>query len=189
MEESVGREGKESKTEREMEESVTRCEVEESVTNHRGSGSLLADIFEFFPGRRQDIRTYSPLTLAYIGDAVYDLIVRTVVVKEANRPVHELHRITVRYVSAPAQSKIVRELMGDLTEEELEVYRRGRNAKPHTMAKNASAADYKKATGFEAVIGYLYLKDRMERVLELVRKGIAVQDGGEEWRWHTKNTR
>ncbi|MCH5339168.1 MAG: ribonuclease III [Acetatifactor sp.] len=136
--------------------------------------SLLADILKFFPGKRQDVRAYSPLTLAYIGDAVYDLIIRTVVVERANRPANELHHITVGYVSAGAQAKIVEALMEELTEEEQSVYRRGRNSKPHTMAKNASAGDYLRATGFEAVLGYLYLSDRMDRVLELIKKGIEL---------------
>ena len=135
---------------------------------------LRAEILEAFPGKRQDIRTYSPLALAYIGDAVYDLIIRTVVVERANRPVNELHRTVVKYVSANAQSRIVQALMEDFTEEEEAVYRRGKNSKPHTTAKNASVADYLRATGFEAVIGYLYLMDRMDRALELVRKGLEL---------------
>lgn len=135
---------------------------------------LRAEILAAFPGKRQDIRTYSPLALAYIGDAVYDLIIRTVVVERANRPVNELHRIVVKYVSANAQSRIVQALTERFTEEEQAVYRRGKNSKPHTTAKNASVADYLKATGFEAVIGYLYLTDRMERALELVRKGLEL---------------
>jgi len=134
--------------------------------------SFLQLIQTTFPGKKQDIRTYSPLTLAYVGDGVYDLIIRTVVVERANRPDNELHRITVKYVSANAQSKIVQALMDDLTEEEQSVYRRGKNSKPHTTAKNASVADYMKATGFEAVIGYLYLTDQMPRILELVKLGI-----------------
>lgn len=133
---------------------------------------LRAEILEAFHGKRQDIRTYSPLALAYIGDAVYDLIIRTVVVERANRPVNELHRTVVKYVSANAQSRIAQALMASFTEEEQAIYRRGKNSKPHTTAKNASVADYLKATGFEAVIGYLYLTDRMDRALELVRKGL-----------------
>ena len=128
--------------------------------------SLLSAILEAFPGKKQDIRTYSPLTLAYIGDAVYDLIIRTVVV--------------VKYVSASAQAKIVRALMDDFTEEEQAVYRRGRNSKPHTTAKNASIAEYMQATGFEAVLGWLYLTDKTERVLELVKKGAAFIEGKED---------
>lgn len=141
-------------------------------------GSLLSDIRSVFPGKKQNVRTYSPLTLAYIGDAVYDLIIRTMVVERANRPANELHRITVRYVSAEAQSRIVETLIDSFTEEELSVYRRGRNSKPHTMSKNASPADYLKATGFEAVLGYLYLQDKMERVLELVKKGTKSLEEG-----------
>ena len=136
--------------------------------------SLLAAIRETFPGKQQDIRTYSPLTLAYIGDAIYDLIIRTVVVERANRPANDLHRITVRYVSATAQSRIVEALMDRLTEEEQSVYRRGRNSKPHTTAKNATTADYMKATGFEAVLGFLYLNGEMKRALELVKEGIGL---------------
>lgn len=143
--------------------------MEESLN----SLSILEKIRETFPGKTQDIRTYSPLTLAYIGDAVYDLIIRTVVVERANRPANDLHRMTIRYVSANAQSKMVDVLLECFTEEELAVYRRGKNSKPHTTAKNASVADYLKATGFEAVLGYLYLKDDTSRILELVKEGIA----------------
>lgn len=134
--------------------------------------SLLKDILETFHGEQKDIRTYSPLTLAYMGDAVYDLIIRTVVVEKANRPANQLHHITIGYVSATAQSRIARALEDSFTEEEQAIYHRGKNAKPHTTAKNASGADYMRATGLEAVIGYLYLTDRMDRGLELVEKGI-----------------
>lgn len=146
----------------------------ENLAENRGKDSLLLQIMGTFPGKRPDVRTYSPLALAYIGDAVYDLIIRTVVVERANRPSQELHRITVKYVSAGAQARMAQALADSLTEEEAAVYRRGRNSKPHTMAKNASAADYLKATGFEAVIGYLYLADRMDRILELVSMGIRL---------------
>ncbi len=134
--------------------------------------TLREQIQRSFPGKQQDIRTYSPLTLAYIGDAIYDLIVRTVVVSRANRPANELHRTTVRYVSAGAQAKIADALWESFTEEEQSVFRRGRNAKPHTTAKNATTQDYLKATGLEAVLGYLYLTDDMERALELVKNGL-----------------
>lgn len=138
--------------------------------------SLLKDILRTFPGKKQDIRGYSPLTLAYIGDAVYDLIIRTMVVEQANRPARELHRITVKYVKAEAQSRIVQVLAEGFTQEEMDVYRRGKNAKPATKAKNAELSDYLKATGFEALLGYLYLTDDMPRVLELVEKGVRLID-------------
>lgn len=138
------------------------------------ANSLRQAIAGAFPGKRQDIRSYSALTLAYIGDVVYDLVIRTVVVGKGNRPVNDLHRITVKYVSATAQAKMVQALSGSLTEEEKSIFQRGKNAKPHTTAKNASVSDYLKATGFEAVIGYLYLTDNMGRVLELVKEGITL---------------
>ncbi len=136
--------------------------------------SLRKEIAAIFPGRHQDIRSYSALSLAYIGDVVYDLIIRTVVVAKGNRPVNDLHRITVKYVSATAQAKMVKALSEILTEEEKAIFQRGKNSKPHTTAKNARVSDYLKATGFEAVIGYLYLTDNMGRALELVKKGIAL---------------
>lgn len=151
----------------------------ESVGESRNPNGFLASVQATFPGKQQDIRGYSPLTLAYIGDAVYDLIIRTVVVERANRPANRLHHITVGYVSAGAQAKIVEALMDCLSEEELAVFRRGRNSKPHTTAKNASTADYMKATGFEAVLGYLYLTGRMERALALVKEGIAAAKIGD----------
>ena len=162
-----------------MEESLRMTEAadvnqqEESAGASRNPNGFLAAVQETFPGKPQDIRGYSPLTLAYIGDAVYDLIIRSVVVERANRPANTLHHITVKYVSAAAQAKIAEALMDCLSEEELAVYRRGRNSKPHTTAKNASVAEYMKATGFEAVLGYLYLNGNMERALKLVKEGIA----------------
>lgn len=161
-----------------MEESlVRRTDVVERTVNAAGEqknqDSLSERIQEAFPGKRQMLESYSPLTLAYIGDAIYDLVIRTVVVGRANRPANILHHITVKYVSAGAQARIVTALQERFTKEEQEVYRRGKNAKPHTTAKNASPGDYRKATGFEAVLGWLYLKNEMERVLELVREGIS----------------
>ncbi len=131
-------------------------------------------ILSEFKGNRQDIRTFSPLTLAYIGDAVYELIVRTAVVEKGNRPAGRLHNMSTSYVNAKAQARIAESLEDRLTDAEQAVYRRGRNSRPHTMAKNADAADYLKATGFEAVLGYLYLEGRTDRVLELVREGISL---------------
>ncbi len=133
---------------------------------------VLTLIKESFGLKEVDIRTYSPLTLAYIGDAVYDLIFRSVVVQRGNAPANKLHHQTIRYVKAPAQALLVEKIMEELTPEELAVYKRGKNAKPYTMAKNATMAEYKKATGLEALVGYLYLTDQMERVLELVQSGL-----------------
>ena len=136
--------------------------------------NLLGQIKECFACKEQDVRAYSPLTLAYIGDAVYDLVIRTVVVERANRSANDLHKKTTKYVKAEAQAKIILALLPELTEEEEAVYKRGRNAKAYTTAKNASVGDYRKATGFEALVGYLYLTNQVDRVLYLVKLGIEM---------------
>ena len=134
--------------------------------------SLLERIKQEFALKEVDIRTYSPLTLAYIGDGIYDLIVRTVVVERGNESANRLHRKTIGYVNAKTQAQMMEALLPDLTEEEVTVFKRGRNAKSYTSAKNASIADYRKATGFEALLGYLYLHDKEDRILELVKAGL-----------------
>ena len=131
-----------------------------------------AFIRERFNIKKQDIRTYSPLTLAYIGDGVFDLIIRTVVVDKGNTSPNELHRHTSSIVKSHTQALMAEALMEELTEEEHDVYRRGRNAKSFTTAKNATVADYRKATGFEALMGYLYLEDRFDRAVYLSRRAL-----------------
>ena len=121
----------------------------------------------------KDIRTYSPLTLAYIGDAIFDVIVRSILVNKGNTAVNKLHQRASSVVKASTQAKMAAALMDDFTEEESDWYRRGRNSKPHTKAKNATTMDYLEATGFEAVMGYLYLTGNMDRICELVNKGIG----------------
>ncbi|MBR6281313.1 MAG: ribonuclease III [Lachnospiraceae bacterium] len=120
----------------------------------------------------KDIRTYSPLTLAYIGDGVFDLIIRSVVVGKGNTSPNKLHQFTSQIVKATTQSAMIDSLEDILSEEEMDVYRRGRNAKSHSVAKNASVGDYRKATGFEALIGYLYLRNQIERIVELILVAI-----------------
>ena len=136
--------------------------------------SLLGQIKQVFECKEQDVRAYSPLTLAYIGDAIYDSIIRRVVVERGNRAANDLHKRTTRYVKAEAQAKMIVALQEELTEEEEAVYKRGRNAKSYTSAKNASIGDYRKATGFEALMGFLYLTDQMDRMLYLVKRGIEL---------------
>ena len=109
-----------------------------------------------------DVRSYSPLVLAYIGDCVYDLIIKSMVISDGNKQVHKLHEQTSRYVQASAQSKMMRAMQPCLTEEEHAVYRRGRNAKSVSPAKNQSITDYRRATGFEALLGFLYLRKEYE---------------------------
>ena len=119
-----------------------------------------------------DIRTVNPLTLAYIGDGVYELVVRSVMVARTNTRAGLLHRQTSQYVKAEAQSRMMDLLLPVLTVEEESFYRRGRNAKSPTMAKNASVGAYRRATGFEALMGYLYLTDQMERIVELTKTAL-----------------
>ena len=133
----------------------------------------LIQLKELFHLEDQDLRSYSPLTLAYIGDGVYELIIRTILVKKGNCPVNRLHKKASSLVKAGAQSAIMEVIEEELTPEELSVYRRGRNAHSPTMAKHATMADYRRATGFEALMGYLYLKDDYTRILTLVRMGIG----------------
>jgi ribonuclease-3 family protein len=132
-----------------------------------------AYIKEQFQIRDIDIRTYSPLTLAYIGDGIFDLVIRTIVVGKGNTKASQLHQHTSHIVKAHTQAQMAEALEDDMTEEEADIYRRGRNAKSPTRAKNASMSDYRKATGFEALMGYLYLTDRFPRIVELT--GIAVE--------------
>lgn len=116
--------------------------------------------------------TYSPLALAYIGDAVYDLIIRTLFVEKGNSPAKKLHRQTIRFVKAAAQAKLILAIQEDLTEKELAIFKRGRNAKSSSVAKNADVHDYRNATGFEALCGYLYLSKQLDRVIELIYIGF-----------------
>ena len=125
----------------------------------------------------KDWKLYSPLTLAYLGDAVYEMVIRTICVKRTNMQTQKLHRKVTGYVSAKAQAKMMDALIGELTEEEESIYRRGRNSKPCTKAKNASMEEYLKATGFEALVGYLYLQKEDERMNALIAHGIeALQE-------------
>lgn len=119
-----------------------------------------------------DIRSYSPLTLAYIGDCIYELVIRTVTVRSGNKQVNKLHRETSRFVKAQAQSEMAQALQPLLTEEEADIYRRGRNAKSFSVAKNASVGDYRRATGFEALLGYLYLQGKTGRLLTLIKTAV-----------------
>ena len=119
-----------------------------------------------------DPKMSSPLVLAYIGDCVFDLIIKLMVTGKGNRQVHKLHEETSRYVQASAQSYMMRNIQEKRDEEEHGVYRRGRNARSVSPAKNQSITDYRRATGFEALIGYLYLTGRYERLTELVTVGL-----------------
>ena len=132
------------------------------------------------PGMSEiDAKECSPLVLAYIGDCVFDLIIKTMAAGRGNRPVHKLHEETSRYVQASAQSFMMRSMQEHLTEEEHAIYRRGRNSRTVSPAKNRSITDYRRATGFEALIGYLYLRREYERLTELVALGLESMENNE----------
>lgn len=115
---------------------------------------------------------YSALALAYIGDGVYDLIIRTMLLDRGNSKVKDFHKKASSIVKAGAQAELAKAVMDELSEEESAVFRHGRNAKSATSAKNASIVDYRVATGLEALMGYLYLCGRTERAVELTRIGL-----------------
>lgn len=133
---------------------------------------MLLEIEEHFGKSKLKASQYSALGLAYIGDGVYDLIIRTIVLDLGNGRVKNYHKTTSGIVKAQSQAKMMRVLEDKLSDEEKAIYRHGRNAKSATSAKNASIVDYRIATGFEALIGYLYLDHNMERALELVKIGL-----------------
>ena len=131
--------------------------------------SFILDRFDISP---EDIRTYSPLALAYIGDCIYEMVIRTVVVAKGNLSVSKLHKESSFYAKASSQARIAEHLKEELSDEEKDVLRRGRNAKSYTHAKNASIADYRLATGLEALVGFLYLKGRFDRIVYLIKTGM-----------------
>jgi len=154
----------------------------EGVEDCNGQGSEAGNSISFgyikkaFNLPDTDIKTYSPLTLAFIGDSVFDLIIRSYVVESGNAPVNKLHHRCSKLVQAGAQAELFHSIKDKLTEEEMAVFKRGRNAKSFTTAKNAGLLEYKTATGLEALIGYLYLTGRIDRIMELIKQHIAVAD-------------
>ncbi|HZJ58453.1 MAG TPA: ribonuclease III domain-containing protein [Clostridia bacterium] len=114
-----------------------------------------------------EIKMMNPLVLAYIGDTIYDLLVRTYLIITEDLTVHSLHNRAINYVSAGAQAHTLEDILGRLTEEEKNIIRRGRNTKSGTVPKNADIGEYKHATGFEALLGYLYLTERTDRLMEI----------------------
>lgn len=143
----------------------------------------IAEILHLENLQQASARSYSPLVLAYAGDAFYELVIRTAVINLGNTSVNTLNRKTSNLAKAVTQAQIIHLIMDDLTEEELKVFKRGRNANSATVAKNASITDYRHATGFEAVIGWLYLGGQEQRALELIQLGLtrytAIKQDGE----------
>lgn len=134
--------------------------------------SYLEDIKKEFEVSGVDINEYSPLTLAFIGDCVFDMVIRTVIVCRANSQPQKLHKKKADIVKAGRQSEIVNVIMDELDKDELTYYKRGRNAHSYSSAKNASISDYRRATGLEALLGYLYLTGKDDRALYLIKLGL-----------------
>lgn len=122
--------------------------------------------------KKEEVMQMSPLVWAYMGDAVYEKFVREYVIRQGLCKNGLLHKKSIKYVSANGQVKILKRIEEKLTEEELDIVRRGRNSNPHSHAKNADIVDYKYATGFEALIGYLYLTEQVERLEEILNMCI-----------------
>lgn len=116
--------------------------------------------------------TYSPLVLAYIGDGVYEVMIRSKVINRGSMQVNKMHKHSAMLVKASAQAALIQALEEELTEEERSIYKRGRNAKSASAAKNASIIDYRKATGFEALVGWLFLTRQYRRLTDLVSMGL-----------------
>lgn len=141
--------------------------MEESIKDN-----LTSDIWGVLGLKSVSPRQLSPLVLAYIGDSIFDLVVKTKIVTAGNTQVNKMNRAASSIVKAESQSKMIGYLEDKLTEEEGSVYKRGRNAKSYTSAKNASISDYRRATGFEALMGYLYLSGQYERMCELIKDAL-----------------
>jgi ribonuclease-3 family protein len=123
---------------------------------------------------KEGVLSLSPLVLAFIGDAVYSLYIRTKIVAQKNQPVNFLHKETVKYVKAKAQAESVKRIYDFLTEEEKDVVRRGRNVKSNTTPKGVEVQAYRYATGFEALLGYLYLAGEFERLKNILELSVQV---------------
>ena len=143
--------------------------------------NLTRNIWQNLELAQVEPRQLSPLVLAYIGDSIYDLVIRTYLISLGNMPVNKITRHACRLVKAETQSKLIGILEEQLTENELSVYKRGRNAKSYTSAKNATIGDYRRATGFEALMGYLYLDGQYDRLTKLVHTGLEAIG---EWEHH-----
>ena len=141
--------------------------MEQSLDN-----DLVKCIYEGLDMKHTEPSQLSPLVLAYIGDSIYDLVIKTWVIEQGNMQVNKLNKKTSSIVKAESQSAMIGVIEPMLSEHEEAVYKRGRNAKSYTSAKNASIGDYRRATGFEALMGYLYLSGQYERMMELVKAGL-----------------
>ncbi|MBU5455694.1 Mini-ribonuclease 3 [Caproiciproducens sp. MSJ-32] len=124
---------------------------------------------------KEEARRLNPLQLALIGDAVFEIFIRNYILSNnVELSVHKIHLKAIQYVKAQAQSKIIKTIEDSLEEDELYIYKRGRNTKSATIPKNADVIDYRNATGFEALIGYLYLIGNKTRLSEILERSMEI---------------
>ena len=121
-----------------------------------------------------EVKMLNPLVWAYVGDSVYELYVRIHLTNTSNAKPHKLHMESIKYVKAKAQADILDKIESNLTEEELDIVRRGRNTENHHLPKNSNVQEYMYATAFEALIGYLYLTKKQERLMNILSKILTV---------------
>lgn len=120
----------------------------------------------------KEVNLMSPLTWAYVGDCVYELYIRTELINKTNLKPHKLHIEAIKYVKAKAQAELLKNIMEELTDEEKDIVRRGRNTENHHLPKNSNVQEYMYSTAFEALIGYLYLTKQDKRLKEILNKSI-----------------
>lgn len=133
---------------------------------------IVSNMRKDFDIKPMEVLNLNPLVLAYIGDAVYEVYIRTMLVINKKTNVNMLHKLSIKYVNAKAQSDIIHRIMDKLTQDEQDVVRRGRNAKSATAPKHAEITDYRYSTGYEALIGYLYLTNDIERLTYILRLSV-----------------
>ena len=155
-----------------MEQSIEMAENQNACDSKPTERPILSAVNEVFGMKNVNPNEYSPLALAFIGDSVFDVVIKSVMVEMGNCQVNKLQNRTSKIVRATSQAMIADALKSYLSEEEANILRRGRNAKPYTKAKNASYSEYCKATGLEALVGYLFLKNETNRLVELIKTGI-----------------
>lgn len=168
---------RDEKTQKEIEDNHNHLEEVQKEIADKKEGGFQEYVIKKLQLQEQDVNGYSPLVLAYMGDCVYELLIRTKIVNGGNMQVNKMHKQSAKLVKASAQAELVHRIMELLTDTEKKIYKRGRNAKSATMAKNATMAEYRTATGFEALIGYLYLSGQKERLVELVCAGLEKMEG------------
>lgn len=158
-----------------MQTSISNTELDVIELEKKMFENIISNMRKDFDIKPIDVMNLNPLVLAYIGDAVYETYIRTMLVISNKSNVNMLHKMSVKYVKAKAQSNIVHRIMDILTQDEQDVVRRGRNAKSATVPKHVEITDYRYSTGYEALIGYLYLINATERLMEILRLSVEEQ--------------